>query len=327
MIIGAADRLSAARSRPLPASSATIDWLLAGDPSIEFQTRRDLLGETAARLKPAQARIAVEGWGARFMMARRSDGHWGRGFYQPKWISTHYTLLDLAGLCFPPENRLVQASVDLVFDAPRGRDGGIHYAKSLPCADVCINGMTLFHAAWFKGADRRLFEIVDYLLERRMKDGGWNCDYWRGASQSSLHTTLSVLEGLDAFRKTGARHRLGEIAEAEASGREFILAHRLFRSRRTGEPIDPRFLKLTYPPRWRFDILRALDYFARAGAAYDERMGDAIEILTEKRDAGGTWRLAAPHPGQVHFDMERAGQPSRWNTLRALRVLGRFGGA
>ena len=146
-------------------------------------------------------------------------------------------------------------------------------------------------------------------------------------ARASLHTTLSVLEGLDAFRKTGSRHRLAEIAEAEASGREFILAHRLFRSRRTGEAIDPRFLKLTYPPRWRFDILRALDYFARAGAAYDERMSDAIEILTGETRRPGTWRLAAPHPGQVHFHMEKAGQPSRWNTLRARRVLRRFGSA
>ena len=181
MFMPAADRHSATPQRSLQSRDVAPDWLLAGDPCNRIPgTARSPRRDRRARLKPVQARIARRGWGARLMAARRADGHWGRGFYQPKWISTHYTLLDLAGLCFP-RTTLGPASVDLVFDAPRGRDGGIHYAKSLPCANVLHQRHDVVHAAWFKGADRRLFEIVDYLLERRMSDGGWNCDYWRGA--------------------------------------------------------------------------------------------------------------------------------------------------
>lgn len=301
-----------------------IDWLLAGDPAIEFQTRRDLLGEDGWRANVARARIAAEGWGKRFLAARRADGHWGRGFYQPKWTSTHYTLVDLADLGLAPDNREAQESVDLVLSAPRGQDGGINYAKTVPFSDVCLNGMILNFAAYFRARDERLNEIVDYLLARRMPDGGWNCEYYLGSVKSSLHSTLSVLEGIAAFAATGADYRMAELRKARRTGEDFILKHRLYKATKTGATIDPRFLRLTYPGRWRFDILRALDYFRLAGRDFDERMSDALDVLRDKREADGRWRLAAPHPGQVHFHMEAAGKPSRWNTLRALRVLRRF---
>ena len=158
-----------------------------------------------------------------------------------------------------------------------------------------------------------------------MPDGGWNCEYYLGSVKSSLHSTLSVLEGLETFAATGADYRTAGLRNAQRAGEAFILEHHLYKARRTGETIDPRFLRLTYPGRWRFDILRALDYFRLADRDFDERMADALGVLHDKRDADGRWRLAAPHPGQVHFSMETAGKPSRWNTLRALRVLRRFG--
>ncbi|MCW5717038.1 MAG: hypothetical protein KIS68_04305 [Bauldia sp.] len=296
-----------------------LDWLLGGDPAISFQVRRDLL--CGAGAEAIRQRIAGEGWGAAFLAARRPDGHWGRGFYQPKWTSTHYTLLDLAMLGLPGANRPARESVDMVLDAPRGSAGGINFARSLDISDVCINGMILSYGSHFRPEDARLDEIVEYLLRRRQPDGGWNCDYWRGSSVSSLHTTLRVLEGLLAYRRTGRGHDAGRMELAIASGVEFMLEHHLFRSRRTGAVIDPRFLRLTYPPRWRFDILGALDFLQQAAWPADPRIGEALLVIQRKRRRDGRWAAAAPHPGAVHFHMEKAGEPSRWNTLRSLRVL------
>lgn len=304
-------------------SQDVLDWLLAGDPAIAFQVRRDLLCRAGA--SALQRRIATEGWGAAFLAARRPDGHWGRGFYQPKWTSTHYTLLDLAQIGLPPDNAAARESVDMVLAAPRGGDGGINFAKSVPVADVCINGMILSYASHFRPEDPRLDEIADYLLARLQPDGGWNCEYWLGSVRSSLHTTISTLEGLLAFRRTGRRHRVEATERAIRSGGAFILAHHLFRSRRDGAVIDPRFLRLAYPSRWRFDVLRALDFFRNAGWPRDPRMFEAVAILAQKRRPDGRWMLAAPHSGAVHFHMEKAGEPSRWNTLRALRVLASYG--
>lgn len=302
-----------------------VDWLLAGDPSIQLLTRRDLLGERGPGLERVRNSIESAGWGRRYLAARRSDGHWGRGFYQPKWISTHYTLVDLATIGLSPDCEPARQSVDLVLSAPRGRQGGINYARTVADSDVCINGMILGFASWFRPEDSRLHELVDYLVEVRQPDGGWNCDYVKGSTRSSLHTTLSVLEGLWAFRRNAGRYRDREIVAATAAGVEFILAHRLYRVRQSGAVIDPRFLRFTFPPRWRFDVLRALHAFSAEAVPYDERMADALKVVADKRLPDGRWLTTAPHPGQEHFRMEVVGRPSRWNTLRALAVLRHFG--
>jgi len=97
--------------------------------------------------------------------------------------------------------------------------------------------------------------------------------------------------------------------------------HRLFLSDRTGAIISKDFLKFSYPGRWKYDILRALDYFQYTKSKMDKRMEDAISLIHKKRRNDGTWNMQAAHPGKVHFVMEKAGYPSRWNTLRVLRVL------
>jgi hypothetical protein len=159
-----------------------------------------------------------------------------------------------------------------------------------------------------------------------MKDGGFNCNSNRkGAIHSSLHSTISVLEGILEYAKNGYGYRLEELQEAEDKSRTFILQHRLFRSDRTGNIIDKKMLMLSYPSRWKYDILRALDYFQFAGINYDPQMQDALDILTKKRRKDNKWPVQAKHPGQTHFEMEKTGGPSRWNTLRAMRVLKHFG--
>lgn len=301
---------------------AIIQWLMEGDVSIQYQVSRDLLMAESDHLTVLQNRVASEGWGARFLEKRHPNGHWGKAFYEPRWISTHHTLLDLKTIGLPPNHKEAQESTEMVLQEPTGINGGINYAHTIKFSDVCINGMILNFSSYFLPNHPRLIEIVDFLLQVQMSDGGWNCRYLNKKTiHSSVHSTLSVLEGLLQFRKSGSEHRLKEIIGAEKRALEFLLKHKLYQSHRTGETIDRRMLMLSFPCRWRYDILRALDYFRDAGVEYDARMNAAMEIIKSKKRKDGRWPVQEKHKGQVHFDMEQTGGASRWNTLRALRVL------
>ncbi len=296
-----------------------IAWLLQGDVSLQYQVLRDLLGQDRKEL---QKRIATEGWGKRFLSKRKANGHWGQKFYQPKWTSTHYTLMDLRNLCITPDHPLIRNTIALILQTEKAKDGGILPIGKEQLTDLCINGMFLNYASYFRAEEADLHSVVDCILGQIMPDGGFNCcSAWEKVRHSSLHTTISVLEGLTEFEKIGYTYRLPEIQNAKKSAVEFILMHQLFLSDRTGEVINKAFLKLSYPSRWRYDILRALDYFQYAGVKWDERMLPALKVLLKKRNKDQSWNVQAKHPGQLHFEMEKAGKPSRWNTLRALRVL------
>lgn len=299
-----------------------IHWLLEGDVSIQYQTYRDLLDQDKPRLRN---KINSEGWGLKFLSKRHENAYWGQSFYQPKWISTHYTLLDLKNLNISSTNKLIKESVQKIFNTEKGPDGGIRPIGQNQKCDVCINGMVLNYSTYFGIKEELLCSVIDFLLNEKMKDGGFNCrSNSTGAIHSSLHTTLSVLEGIFEYHKNGYTYRLNELLEVQQEAHEFILMHKLFRSDKTGEIINPNFLKLYYPSRWYYDVLKALDYFQYAKIKYDHRMDDAIEFLQNKKTKEGVWKLPSKHPGQTHFEMEQAGKPSRWNTLRALRVLKHF---
>jgi hypothetical protein len=300
-----------------------IGWLLEGDIAIQYQVHRDLLNDDR---KDLQYRIAGEGWGRLILSKRKSNGHWGDRFYQPKWISTHYTLLDLRNLNLHPENQMVQETINLILNSEKAADGGIQLGPStFQHSDICVNGMFLNYASYFKSEEKQLASIVDMLLHEIMPDGGFNCRTLRsGARHSSLHSTISVLEGLSEFLKTGYSYRMDDIKKAIQSAEAFVLLHQLFISDRTGEIINKDFLKITYPCRWKYDILRALDYFQYSGHKWDDRMAPAIDVILKKRNKEGCWNMQAAYPGQVHLIMEQAGKPGRWNTLRALRVLKHF---
>ena len=293
--------------------------MLEGDIAIQYQTFRDLLGKDKPRL---QKRIATEGWGARFLAAQNPNGHWGMRFYQPKWISTHYTLLDLRNLCISPKIKQIRNILRIILKEEKSPDGGILPIGTAQVSDVCVNGMFLNYASYFKAEEAELKSVVDCILAQHMADGGFNCRSNRsGAKHSSLHSTISVLEGITEYEYNGYSYRLDDLKKAAEASKEFILLHQLFISDRTGEIINKNFLKLTYPCRWKYDILRALDYFQYSKTKWDERMKPAIEVLLKKRNKHFTWNAQAKHPGQIHFEMEKAGRPGRWNTLRALRVL------
>ncbi len=303
-------------------SNKLITWLLEGDVSIQYQVHRDLFGDDKKNL---QATIATEGWGKQFLSKRKIDGNWGIKFYQPKWTSTHYTLYDLRNLCIAPDNPLIQESIEIILENEKASDGGILAIGRNQFSDLCINGMFLNYASYFNASEKDLKSVVDCILAQIMPDGGFNCRSNRyNTVHSSLHTTLSVLEGITEYELNQYNYRLKELINAKKSAIEFILLHQLFISDRTGEIINKDFLKLTYPRRWRYDILSALDYFQHAQVQWDDRMKPAIHVLLKKQNKDSTWNTQAKHPGQVHFEMEKAGKPSRWNTLRAMRVFKHF---
>ena len=300
-------------------TSLLIPWLLEGDVSLQYQVYRDLLGEERPDL---QDRIAREGWGVKFLSFRKPEGHWGDRFYQPKWISTHYTLLDLKNLAISPDEPRIRESISQVLARWKGSDGGILLSPAATQSDLCVNGMFLNYASYFGTPEEDLVSIVDQLLREHLADGGFNCRSNREeVKHSSTHSTISILEGIQEYQANSYTYQLKPLLAAAEAAREFLLQHRLFRSDRTGEVINKKWLMLSYPSRWKYDILRALCHFQAASAAYDPRMDDALEMLLKKRRADGTWPVQAKHQGQIHFEMEKTGGPSRWNTLRALRVL------
>ncbi len=298
-----------------------MSWLLDGDPSIQYQTYRDLL---EVNKKSLQNKISKEGWGAKYLSFQNIDGHWGKAFYQPKWTSTHYTLLDLRNLCISPNLKPIKKLIESILKKEMDHTYVNKY-EMIVNKDICINGMVLNYASYFKIDENLLKPLVDYLINNQMPDGGFNCQSTRiGSVHSSLHTTLSVLEGIYEFRKNGYGYKEKELIGIVKQCIEFILQHRLYKSDKTGKVINPNFTRMPYPSRWKYDILRCLDFFQYADISYDKRMSDAIELLLSKRNKNGCWKLHAKHPGAIHFEMEKAGQSSRWNTLRALRVLNHF---
>jgi len=311
-------------------SDRTVQWLLEGDPAIVWQTRRDLLGAAASTVERERRRVARDGWGARLLAKQDPEGTWAGGLssdgglYSPKWTSTTYTMLLLRDLGLMPSSRPAQKACKLLLDEGLERDGGINYGiwgKRFNRSETCITGMVLSILAYFHYDDSRLDTIAAHLLEQQMPDGGWNCRRPAGATHSSVHTTISALEGLRHYELHRGRD-VGEVRNAQSRGREFLLVHRLFRSHRTGEVIKPVFIRFAFPPRWHYDILRALDYFQAVDAPCDPRLADSIDIVRNTRQIDGRWTLQHSYKGKTYFELERLGAPSRWNTLRALRVLG-----
>lgn len=303
-----------------------LDWLLDSDPSVRWQVLRDLAGAPADVVSAERARVAAEGWGARLLALRGEDGQWAHGAYFPgrgadpdggsqPWTATTYSLLQLRDFGVDPASEVMRRTVALVRDNCRWEEGGQPYFSGE--VEPCINGMTVGLGAYF-GQD--VDGVVDRLVSEQLDDGGWNCWAEYGAAVSSLATTINVLEGLLAYEQaTGGS---AESFAARRRGEEYLLERRLFRRKSTGEVIDPAWLEFTFPTRWHYDVLRALDYFRSAGDPPHPRLAEAVELLRSKQQPDGTWLLENTHPGQIHFALEDGdGKPSRWNTLRALRVL------
>jgi hypothetical protein len=301
----------------------SIEWLLASDPSIRWQVMRDIQGLSEDEVTAERARVATEGWGARLLSLRGVDGQWAGGAFFPKsapsqpgqpWTATLFTLVLLKDLGLDPDSPQARETVALVRENSRWEHAGQRFFDGE--VEPCINGRTVGLGAYF-GED--VSGIVDRLLGEQMDDGGWNCEQENGSSRGSFHTTINVLEALLAYER--ANGGAPEVAAARRGGEEYLLERRLLRRLSTGQVIDSSWTRLSFPTRWHYDVLRALEYLHTARVEPDERMAEAIELVEAKGDADGRWTLEHTHPGDVHFHMEQEGEPSRWNTLRAMRVL------
>ncbi|MGB4658486.1 MAG: hypothetical protein WBI07_04850 [Mobilitalea sp.] len=297
--------------------NSVLEWLMSGDPSIKYQTMRDLLEYQENDCIEQQRKIAEEGWGKQLLDLRDNDNKtWGNGIYSPKWISTHYTLLQLKEMGISPDNPAYIESSEFLLNRLWNKD-----AWNGRYCDLCVVGMILSICTYCNLKSEKINEMIDYILEKQFIDGGWNCDWYSGAVKSSLHTTISILEAFRDYENSGYTYRLEEIKRAIPKGQDFILRKRLFRSERTGEIIHKTMTMLSYPCRWKYDILRAMDYFQSVHRRYDPRMEEAMGIILGKRRKDDRWPMQQKYSGLVHFDMEKAGQASRWNTLRVLRIL------
>jgi hypothetical protein len=299
-----------------------VDWLLDSDPSIRWQVMRDLTNEPAQVVAAERAKVATEGWGAQLLALQAPDGRWGGSPWSQDYTDTFHTLELLRRLGLDPESEQARHALGLVRERVTWRGGA---PEETPWAnnrffegevEPCINGNVVATGAYF-GQDVQ--GLVERLLGEQMEDGGWNCEQERGSTRGSIETTINVLEGLLEFeRATGAR---ADVTAARERGQEYVLERRMFRRKSTGEVIEPRFKYLFFPTWWHYDVLRGLDYVRDAGIAPDERMAEAIDLLASKRDSDGRWPLEYTYDGEMHFAMEEEGKPSRWNTLRAMRVL------
>ncbi len=303
-----------------------MDWLLDSDPAIRWQVMRDLGDHSPEEIAAERARVATEGWGAQLLALQGPDGYWDGGTYRPGWVDntkpffdawtgTHYSLQLLCDLGIDPAAPEAQEAVKLVRENVRWDANDALYFEGE--TEPCVNGIALRVGSYF-GED--VDGIVERLVGEQLDDGGWNCWAEHGATVASFHTTICVAEGLLAWERAGGAS--STVTEVRHRAEEYLLERRLFRSLTTGEVVDPRFTMVSFPVRWFYDILRALDHFRSTGAPMDERCSEALDLLVGKRDEEGRWIMELFHEGPTHFDTENHEMlPSRWNTLRALRVL------
>jgi hypothetical protein len=309
---------------------SVLDWLLDADPAIRWQALRDLAEAPAEVVEAERARVATEGWGARLLALEGDDGQWEGGALFPAayaeiapgdrppgqpWTATAYSLVALQDFGIDPRDERVRRAVALVRDHCRWEHEGQRFFDGE--VEPCINGMVVALGAYF-GQD--VDGVVARLVGEQLEDGGWNCEAEFGSVRSSFHSTIRVLEGLlEHERATGGTP--ASIA-ARRVGEEYLLERNLFRRKSTGDVVHPAWLQFSFPTRWHYDVLHGLEYFRAAGDPPDARVDEAIQLLRSKRQPDGTWLLENTHPGAVHFALEDGdGRPSRWNTLRALRVL------
>lgn len=307
---------------------ATLDWLLDSDPAIRWQVLRDLVHAPHEVIAAERARTATEGWGARLLALQGEDGQWAGGACFPAggwqwkdendgqpWTSTLPTLQLLLNFGLETKSERVCEAIERVRQNCRWEHAGQPFFDGE--VEPCINGRTVALGVYF-GQDMQ--GVVDRLAGEQLEDGGWNCEAENGSVRSSFATTINVLEGLLAHeQKTGGSP---ESIAARCRGEEYLLERKLLRRKSTGEIVNASWRQFSFPVRWQYDVLRALEYFRSVGGQPDSRLREAIQLVRSKQQSDGSWLLENTHPGTVWFELEDGdGRPSRWNTLRALRVL------
>jgi hypothetical protein len=303
---------------------SVVDWLLDSDASIRWQVLCDLAG---APFAAERARVATEGYGAALLAQQAPDGRWAGAAWNRGWNSTMHALWLLRLLGLDPESAEARRAVSLVREQVTWKGCGPSECDSNAFfegeTEPCINGQVAAAGAYF-GQD--VSGLIARLLREQLPDGGWNCEAESGSTHSSFNTTICVLEALLEYERGG--RRTPEVAAARGRGQEYLVERRLMRRSSTGEIIardrkgGAAWSSFAFPGWWHYDVLRGLDYLRDAGVTPDERVADAIELVRSKRDRDGRWPLEAVYRGAMPVEIDGAlAGPSRWITLRALRVL------
>jgi hypothetical protein len=305
-----------------------LEWLLDSDPAIRWQVLRDPADAPAEVVAAERAKIVTEGWGAKLLALQGDDGQWAGGACFPAnsrnwqeknqgqpWTSTLPTLQLLQDFGIDPDSEPVRRAIEMVRQNCRWEHAGQPFFSGE--VEPCINGRTVALGVYF---GLNMDVLVRRLVSEQLEDGGWNCEAENGSIRSSFATTINVLEGLLAHeQRTGGSP---ESILARRRGEDYLLERKLFRRKSTGEVVDASWLQFSFPTRWHYDVLRSLDYFRSTGEAPDPRVEEAIQLVRSKQQPDGCWLLENTHRGEVCFQLEDGdNQPSRWNTLRALRVL------
>jgi hypothetical protein len=313
---------------------SVIDWLLDSDPSIRWQVMQDLTGAPVEDVATERARVATEGAGALLLALQGADGRWGGAAWNRGWNSTMHVLMLLRDLGLDPASEQARRAVGLVHDSVTWKGCGPPECDDNPFfageVEPCINGQVGAVGVYF---DQDVQIIFDRLLAEQLPDGGWNCEAANGSTRSSFNTTICVLEALlEHELRVGSKT---EMTAARLRGQEYLLERRLFHKQSTGAVIDydrkvgpgdgrgkAAWTRFAFPTWWHYDVLRGLDYLRRANVAPDERVAEAMDLVVSKRDGNGRWPLEVSYPGEMPIVIDQGeGRPSRWNTLRALRVL------
>jgi len=315
-------------------ASSPLLWLLDADPSLRWQVMHDLTAASIDAVTAERARVATEGFGAQLLAQQAPDGRWNGAAWSRGWNSTMHALVLLRELGLDPACEAAQRAIGLVRDNVTWAGCAPPECHSNPFFDgevePCINGQVALAGAYF-GQD--VTRIIDRLLSEQLPDGGWNCDAENGSTRASFNTTICVLEALLEFEQCISARP--DVVAARARGDAYLLERQLFHRRSTGAPIEydrksgpdsatgaPAFTRLAFPGWWHYDVLRGLDYLRRAGVPPDPRMRAAIDLVIAKRDDQGRWMSDVVYPGAMLIDLDAgSGHPSRWLTLRAIRVL------
>lgn len=295
-----------------------INWLLSSDPSIRWQVKRDLLKETTKYIDEERDRISTEGWGKILLSLQDEDGKWSGQLYNGKWTSTFYTLLLLKDFGLKPNSKTQKACHQLFLGGIYNNEE-IRFSNKQKLRDNGVTGMTLGILSYFEYNDEHIHKIADYLIRSQNPDGSWFFDNIKGVEKYCFENTMIILKGLCEYSKKFLINN-PKFVNAVRKAHEFLLKHNLFQDPTTGLPLKNTWLKISFPNYWFYDILVALDYFRDLNIK-DRRLEPAIEIIKKKQNKDGIWNLEYIHSGKTFFEMEQVGKPSRWNTLRSLRVI------
>ena len=326
------ETMALSHTRP---ESSLLQWLLDSDPAIRWQVLQDLVNAPPGEVAAERARVATEGLGAQLLHMQEPAGTWGGAAWNRGWNSTMHVLMLLHDFGLDPASEQARRALSLVRENVTWQGWEAYEGNRFFAGEVepCINGQVAAAGAYF-GEDVR--GIIDRLLAEQLADGGWNCEAQHGSTRSSFHTTICVLEALLEYER-----RFGDqpgVSAARLQGEDYLLERHLFHRLSTGAaiPVDrktgtgseggqPAFTRFAFPGWWHYDVLRGLEYFRRANRAYDERMAEALALVESKRRSDGRWSLDVEYPGTMPVDLDAGeGLPSRWVTLRALRVLKRY---